>query len=245
MKPSFLSELNTGLSGLQLTLSEQQKEQLYQYYEQVIARNQVMNLTAITEEAEFVRKHLIDSLALVKINQLRDALDQPLKLMDVGTGAGLPGLVLKIAFPKLNVTLFDALQKRLTFLDEVIAALSLQDIVTLHGRAEDIGHMQAHRETYDLVVSRAVANLSTLAEYCLPLVKPDGYFVSYKSADADAEIDAAGPAIRILGGKLCQTESYILPDTSYGRSLLLIQKQKHTPKTYPRRAGTPSKQPLK
>lgn len=248
MTQSFLTYLNTGLAGLQLELTKLQKEQLYRYYERVLERNQVMNLTAITEEEAFVQKHIVDSLALVEMEELRallnEAQQKPLRLMDVGTGAGLPGLILKIAFPALQVTLFDALQKRLRFLDEVIAELSLKNVSTLHGRAEDVGRMPEHREAYDLVVSRAVANLSTLAEYCLPLTKQGGYFAAYKSAEVEDELAAAKSAIAVLGGRMCCCETYTLPGSEYGRSLLLIKKEKTTPKAYPRRSGIPAKQPL-
>lgn len=246
MTDSFRKALEEGAKGLELELSEEQKEQLYRYYEMVTERNKVMNLTAITEEGEFVQKHLIDSMAIVKageaVTEILAAGD--IDVIDVGTGAGLPGIVLKICYPGLRMTLFDSLKKRLRFLDEVIQELGLQDIRTLHGRAEDIGQDKNFREQFDLVTSRAVANLSTLSEYCLPLTKPYGLFIPYKSGEIQEELKAAAHPIKLLGGELCAMEQYSLPDSDISRSLLIIEKVKHTPREYPRRAGTPAKSPL-
>ena len=165
-------------------------------------------------------------------------------LIDVGCGAGFPGLALKIAYPNLKVTLLDSLNKRVQFLDAVIERLGLQNINTIHGRAEDFAKQDGMRETFDLAVSRAVANLSTLSEYCLPFVKVGGYFIPYKSEKASEEIEKAQNAIKILGGKLEEKKEYHLPDSDYYRNLLLIKKEKTTPKKYPRKAGLPSKEPL-
>lgn len=247
MNALFRETLEKGCEGLSLSLTEEQKDALFRYYEMVVEKNKVMNLTAITEEAEFVEKHLIDSMAIVRAGEaVRAVLEGgDIEVIDVGTGAGLPGIVLKILFPKIRMTLFDSLRKRLNFLDEVIAALGLSGIATLHGRAEDIGQNPRYRENFDLVTSRAVANLSTLSEYCLPLVKPYGMFLPYKSGEIEEELALAAHPIRLLGGELCCTEKYELPGTEIARSLLVIEKIKHTPKTYPRRAGTPAKSPLR
>lgn len=246
MSPLFQKELEIGLKGLEIELTEEQKKSLYRYYLMVIEKNKVMNLTAITEEAEFVQKHIIDSLAIVNAGEgVRDILQSgDIDVIDVGTGAGLPGIVMKIAWPKLRLVLFDSLQKRLRFLDEVVRALSLGEVKTLHGRAEDIGHDRRYREQFDLVVSRAVANLSTLAEYCLPLTKPYGLFIPYKSAEIVDELNAARYPIKLLGGELCAEESYQLPETEIARTILLIEKIKHTPYEFPRKAGVPAKDPL-
>lgn len=252
MSDRFESFLNR-LREYQLTLSEHQLEQFAIYYELLVETNRVMNLTAITEWEEVIEKHFLDSLAIVRIfrGTSGDTDDEVLsfgnfakglRVMDVGTGAGFPGIPLKIAFPELSVTLSDSLNKRVKFLETVIEKLELKKIRALHGRAEDIAKISEYREHYDLVVSRAVANLSTLSEYCLPFVKCGGIFVSYKSGDCDAEVDAAQNALKILGGKLRTVEKFRLGDA--GRAFVVVEKQKTTPKRYPRKAGTPSKEPL-
>lgn len=185
MTDTFYSRLKEQAEALGIQLSDTQIEQLFTYYEMLVETNQVMNLTAITEESEVVTKHFIDSMAIVKAvvkneNVSRETLSGK-TLIDVGTGAGFPGLVLKIVFPELKVTLSDSLQKRLRFLENVIAKLGLQEVETIHGRAEDLGHQKNLRESFDFSTSRAVANMSTLSEYDLPFVKKDGYFIAYKS----------------------------------------------------------------
>lgn len=246
MTELFRTELEEGIKLLNIELSEEQKKQLFVYYNMIVEKNKVMNLTAITEEKEFVKKHIIDSLAVVNAGEeIADILKNgDIELIDVGTGAGLPGMVLKIAFPKLKITLFDSLMKRLKFLDEVIDKLGLNNITTLHGRAEDIGRDKKYRERFDIVVSRAVANMSTLSEYCIPLVKPLGVFVPYKSGEIQEELKVAGKAIKILGGEVCSSKMYELPGSDIKRSLIVIEKIKHTPMEYPRKAGVPSKEPI-
>ena len=247
MTDTFRTTLQEGCAGLGITLSEKQQGQLFRYYELLIEKNKVMNLTAITDETEFVQKHIIDSLAIVKAGPAVCGIFEAgdVNVIDVGTGAGLPGIVLKLFYPGIRLTLFDSLQKRLRFLEEVIEALELRETVTLHGRAEDIGQNAKYREQFDIVTSRAVANLSTLAEYCLPLAKPYGLFLPYKSGDIDEELSEAAHAVKLLGGEVCAAEKYTLPGTDMARSLLLIEKIKHTPKAYPRRAGTPAKEPIR
>ncbi|MCQ2500430.1 MAG: 16S rRNA (guanine(527)-N(7))-methyltransferase RsmG, partial [Lachnospiraceae bacterium] len=176
-----LTVFNKGLEQLGIELSDQQKEQFLKYYDLLIEWNSFMNLTGITEFQEVIVKHFLDSLSLVKAIQIKDGQ----KLIDVGTGAGFPGIPLKIAYPGLKVTLLDSLKKRLNFLDEVISQLGLTDIETVHGRAEDAGKNPLYREKYQLCVSRAVANLSSLSEYCLPFVEKNGYFISYKSGNVE------------------------------------------------------------
>ncbi|MDO4437833.1 MAG: 16S rRNA (guanine(527)-N(7))-methyltransferase RsmG [Eubacteriales bacterium] len=246
MTELFRTELEDGIKLLNIELSEKQKEQLYEYYNMLVEKNKVMNLTAITEEKEFVKKHIIDSLAIINAGEeITNILTKgDIDLIDVGTGAGLPGIVLKIAFPKLRITLFDSLMKRLKFLDEVIDKLDLKDITTLHGRAEDIGRDKKYREKFDIVVSRAVANMSTLSEYCIPLVKPLGLFIPYKSGEIKDELKIAEKAIRILGGEVCSSELYELPESDIKRSLIVIEKIKRTPMEYPRKAGVPAKEPI-
>lgn len=235
--------LEEALREIGIEPSEEMVSKLRKYYEMIIEKNKVMNLTAITEEQEFVYKHFVDSLA--HSSEIAACGKGDLcKIIDVGTGAGFPGMVLKIAYPKMDMTLFDSLQKRLTFLDEVIGELDLTGVRTLHGRAEDLGHDKAHRGMYDIVTARAVANLSTLSEYCLPLLKKGGMFVAYKSAQAAEEADSAKNAIALLGGKVKEIKEFTLPGTDYQRALVFIEKVKDTPAKYPRKAGTPAKEPL-
>lgn len=221
--------------------TKSQKEQFNKFYDILIDWNKVMNLTAITEYEEVLKKHFLDSLSITKVINLKEIQS----VIDVGTGAGFPGIPLKITFPHLKVTLLDSLNKRVRFLDEVICDLGLENVDTIHGRAEDIGKKEKYREQYDLCVSRAVANLATLSEYCLPYVKIGGVFISYKSGNIDEEIRNSRKAVNLLGGVIEETVKFELPGTDIGRSFVIIEKQKSTPKKYPRKAGVPSKEPLK
>ena len=240
MTDEFVKLLDQGCADLGVTLSDQQKEQFFKYYEMLIEKNKVMNLTAITEKNEVIDKHFADSLALIKSGVSLTGQ----KILDIGTGAGFPGIPLKIAFPELEIVLLDSLNKRINFLNEVIEALGLQNVETCHGRAEDFGHRKEYREQYDLCASRAVANLSTLTEYCLPFVKVGGQFVSYKSGNVDNELKESSKAIKILGGEAGKVCSFVLPGTDFARTLVPIKKIKMTGNKYPRKAGTPSKEPL-
>ena len=238
-----LTKFKHGLEELNITLTDEQIEQFLRYYEMLVEKNKVMNLTGITEYEEVIQKHFLDSLSLIRV--IPDIASQELTVIDLGTGAGFPGLPLKIAFPELEITLMDSLNKRILFLQEVINALDLKKVSAVHGRAEEMASNAAHRQQYDLCVSRAVSNLAVLTEYCLPFVKKGGLFVSYKSADSDKEIQEGKKAISILGGKLTSVDKFQLPDSDLGRALVCIKKTKDTPKKYPRKAGTPAKLPLK
>ena len=228
------------LSELGIILTDQQKKQFDTFYELLIEWNKVMNLTGITEYEEVNEKHFVDSLSIIKainINAVQT-------VIDVGTGAGFPGIPLKIAFPHLKIVLLDSLNKRINFLNTVIDTLGLQDIKTIHGRAEDFAKQDEYREKFDLSVSRAVANLSTLSEYCLPYVKKHGMFVPYKSGEIDNEVQQAKKAIHLLGGKIENVIKFQLPETEIGRSFIVISKIDNTAKKYPRKAGLPAKEPL-
>ena len=238
-----LTKFKHGLEELNITLTDEQIEQFLQYYEMLVEKNKVMNLTGITEYEEVIQKHFLDSLSLIRV--IPDIASQKLTVIDLGTGAGFPGIPLKIAFPELEITLMDSLNKRILFLQEVIDALGLKKVSAVHGRAEEMSSNATHRQQYDLCVSRAVSNLAVLTEYCLPFVKKGGLFVSYKSADSDAEIQEGKKAISILGGKLTSVDKFQLPDSDLRRALVCIKKVKDTPKKYPRKAGTPAKLPLK
>jgi 16S rRNA (guanine527-N7)-methyltransferase len=228
------------LEQWQIPFSAKQQEQLTVYYEMLVEKNKVMNLTAITEFEDVLEKHFLDSIAVARCVDLK----QDLSVMDLGTGAGFPGIPLKIMFPNLKMTLADSLNKRVVFLEEVIAALGLTDIQTVHGRAEDLANHPAYREQFDLCVSRAVANLSSLSEYCLPFVKLEGTFISYKSGEIEEELSGAKNAIFLLGGKLERVLPFQLDGTDLSRSFVMVRKVKKTPKSYPRKSGTPTKKPL-
>ena len=233
--------LTEKVKELSIVLNEKQIQQFEQYYNILVEWNKVMNLTAITEYEEVVEKHFLDSLTIVNAIHV----EKIETLIDVGTGAGFPGIPLKIAFPHLKVTLLDSLNKRIKFLDEVIDLLELNDIKAIHGRAEDYAKQAEYREQYDICVSRAVANLATLSEYCLPYVKVDGLFVPYKSGEIDEELKSSEKAVSILGGKVEEVVKFQLPGTDIGRSFVKIHKIKETKKKYPRKAGMPTKEPLK
>ena len=245
-----LKQFNKDLEALHITLSDSQVEQFVTYYELLVEKNLIMNLTAITDFNEVLKKHFIDSLSLVKISDLDSRYflnfsDQEFSLIDIGTGAGFPGIPLKIAFPNLKVTLMDSLNKRVDFLNEVIDVLKLDEINVIHGRAEDYAKPDKLREKYDLCVSRAVANLSTLSEYCLPYVKIGGRFISYKSEKAADEIKESEYAIGILGGQIEKQIDFKLPDSDIYRNLVVVEKVSETPSGYPRKAGMASKKPLR
>ena len=227
------------LEAMGITLTDEQVQQFITYYEMLVEKNKVMNLTGITEFDEVLEKHFEDSLSLIRVVDL----NQNFKIMDLGTGAGFPGIPLKIAFPNLKITLADSLNKRILFLQDVIDELQLKDIAAIHGRAEDLARNIVYREQYDLCVSRAVANLSTLAEYCLPFVKIGGQFVSYKSGECDEEVKDAKSSVFLLGGKVKNVTKFKLGDAK--RSFIAIEKVEGTSKKYPRKAGVPSKTPLK
>ena len=228
------------LEKWEIPFSSEQQEQFVTYYKMLVEKNKVMNLTAITEFDEVLDKHFLDSIALAQYVDLTKSIS----LIDLGTGAGFPGMPLKIMFPNLKVTLADSLNKRIVFLDEVIAELGLTDIQTVHARAEDLAHNPDYREQYDYCVSRAVANLSSLSEYCLPFVRIGGSFISYKSGEIEEELAVAKKAIFLLGGQFDQVIPFQLEGTDLGRSFVLINKDKKTAKTYPRKSGMPTKKPL-
>ena len=222
-----------------ITLSDLQMKQFQRYYELLVEWNSFMNLTAITEYSEVLKKHFFDSLSIAKTMDMTKVIS----MIDIGTGAGFPGIPLKIAFPHLKVVLLDSLGKRIKFLNSVIEELQLKDIEAIHGRAEDFAKDVKYREQFDLSVSRAVANLASLSEYCIPYIKIGGSFVSYKSVKAEEEIHNAEKAISVLGGKVENICKFELLDTGE-RTLVKIKKVKKTDKKYPRKAGMPSREPI-
>ncbi len=232
--------LRNYLEQWNLPLSSLQEERFGQYYELLIEWNRVMNLTAITELPEVEEKHFLDSLALTQALPLSGTES----LIDIGTGAGFPGLPLKILFPEMKMVLADALQKRVDFLNEVIHRLQLENITAVHARAEELAHDAKYREAFDLCVSRAVAPLPILLEYCLPFVRTDGIFAAYKSLAAEDELASSGNALSVLGGTPENSRSITLGPSDLSRTILLIRKTGATPEKYPRAAGKVKKKPL-
>lgn len=268
MDKSGLIQFHKDLAQWGITLTEKQDEQFLKFYELLVEWNSFMNLTAITEFDEVMKKHFLDSMSFVyylkkygfvsiDLNDKEESVsediekvilnnlqEQKFTMIDVGTGAGFPGIPLAILFPKAKFTLMDSLNKRIKFLNEVILQLGLTNVETVHSRAEDLARNPKYREQFDYSVSRAVANLSTLSEYCLPFVKMDGNFVSYKSEKLSEELQMAEKAIVTLGGIVKDQIDFQLPESDIYRNLLVIQKVKPTSKKYPRKAGLPGKEPL-
>ena len=233
--------LTDGCEYFGVSLSEKQIGQFLEYYKLLVEWNEFMNLTAITEYEEVLRKHFVDSCALGRAISL----DGELRILDVGTGAGFPGIPLKIVYPELQVVLLDSLNKRVKFLDAVIERLGLNGITAVHGRAEDLARQKEFREQFDITVSRAVANLASLSEYCLPFNRVGGYFIPYKSGAVSEEVSEAQKAIKTLGGEYQRTVEFQLPGSDIERTLVVVKKVGSTPKKYPRKAGTPAKEPIK
>lgn len=235
-----ITSLEQGCKELKLDLTEHQIQQFLKFYELLVEWNKVMNLTGITDYEEVISKHFLDSLLMVKAYDMNEA-DS---IIDIGTGAGFPGIPLKIVFPEKKFVLLDSLGKRIKFLDKVVDNLGLQQIELIHGRAEDYAKKEEYREQFDLAVSRAVANLASLCEYCIPFVKLGGVFIPYKSGSIQDELKQSEKAVSALGGKRRDCKELILPATDITRTFILIDKKKHTSKKYPRKAGLPTKEPL-
>ena len=243
MKDRIESDFIKNAAELGIVLDDRMLSCFDSYYNNLIEWNSVMNLTAITEKKDVYEKHFLDSLTITKIVS-RETLDKGCTLLDMGTGAGFPGLPIAIVFLNVHVILMDSLNKRIRFLEDTAQKLGLTNVTAIHARAEELARNKKYREKEDICCSRAVANLSTLSEYCLPFVKKGGYFISYKTENVQSEIDQGQKAIKILGGELKQTEFFALPGTDYQRSLVKIEKVGTTPVKYPRKAGTPSKEPI-
>ncbi len=242
MNDLLIKNFEADLKEFNIILNEKQLGQFIRYYELLVEWNSFMNLTSIVQFEDVLKKHFLDSVSIVKA--IPDLYNSSIKLIDIGTGAGFPGIPIKIVFSDLKITLLDSLNKRVKFLNKVINDLKLENINAIHGRAEDYARLDEYRESFDLCVSRAVSNLSTLSEYCLPFVKRSGYFVSYKSDKIIEEYDSAKKAINILGGSYEQQVEFKLPNSDIYRNLLIIKKENNTPKKYPRKAGLPVKKPI-
>ncbi len=238
-----LSIFKSGLKELNIELSDNQINQFIKYYEYLVEKNKVMNLTAITDFEEVIIKHFLDSVSIIKAVDLKNYSDK-VKMIDIGTGAGFPGIPLKIVYPQVDIILLDSLNKRINFLNEVIEILGLQGIKAIHGRSEELGHSVEYREQFDLCVSRAVANMAVLSEFCIPFVKVGGQFISYKAGDSDEEIRNGEYAVNLMGGKIKEEILFTIPNSDISRKFVVINKFKNTGKKYPRKAGTPAKNPI-
>ena len=237
---SFSSDLNQILVDNGIFLTDEQHKQFASYYRLLVEWNEKMNLTAITEEGEVYLKHFFDSLTLA----FHYDLSKVLTIADIGAGAGFPSIPLKIAFPHLELTIVESLNKRITFLKEVVGELGLTDVTFHHGRAEDMGRAAGLRDAFDLVTARAVARLNVLSELCLPFVRPGGVFAAMKGAKAEEEVAESKKACKVLKGRIRESHALTLPLEQSERSIILIDKVDATPKQYPRKAGTPNKQPI-
>ncbi len=237
---SFVDELNTVATAYGLKLTEEQLTQFDTYYNLLVDWNKKINLTAITEPKEFAIKHIVDSLSAYKSDIVKDGMS----LIDVGTGAGFPGLPLKIFLPKLKLTLLDSLNKRVKFLQLVVDTLHLENVEVIPARSEEAARQKKNREKFDLAPARAVARLPILCEYCLPFVKTGGCFIALKGRQYEEEIEEATKAIKILGGELVKAQQIKLPELDDKRAVIYIKKHKKTPAVYPRKAGTPERNPI-
>ncbi len=225
---------------LNISFSPDKEDKLVGYMEEILERNQFINLTAITDRDEFIKKHYIDSLLCVGYDEFKEAKT----VIDVGTGGGFPGIPLAIAFPEKKFILIDSLNKRIKIINELCEKLGIHNVKAVHGRAEELARKKDMRDSFDLCVSRAVANMSTLCEYCLPFVKKGGTFIAYKGPDCGEEVKAAAKAIKVLGGVLDREEKPQFDELPFEHKLLFIHKKENTGSKYPRKAGTPSKEPI-
>ena len=237
-KEEFYSELQKHLKEVSIEIAKEKADKMYCYMEMIREWNEKINLTAITEPKEMVIKHFVDSLVIEKEIPLNS------RVIDVGTGAGFPGIVLKILREDIEITLIDSLNKRVLFLNEVIEKLKLEKIEAIHVRAEDLANDEKHREKFDIAVSRAVANMSTLLEYLLPFVKINGVVLCMKGNQFEEELKGSSKAMKVLGGQLIEVREYCLPLTDMGRTLVIVKKENQTPKQYPRKQGKPAKEPI-
>lgn len=238
-KEEFIEKMQEKSTFLNVRFSVKQTEQFFEYMNLLIEWNEKMNLTAITDPEEIILKHFIDSITILK------NIENNVKIVDVGTGAGFPGIPLSIMRPDLKIILVDSLNKRLIFLQEVVNKLQLKNVEIIHARAEEFGQNKKYRENFDIATSRAVANLATLSEYLIPLVKVGGKVIAMKASELQQEVEDAKKAINILGGKIEKIEEFNLPQSDIGRTIVIIKKEKQTPNKYPRKPGTPSKEPIK
>jgi len=235
-----ISQFQQQLEQKGISLSNEQLQQFERYYELLVQWNEKMNLTSITEKKEVYLKHFYDSISAAFYFDF----SKPLSICDVGAGAGFPSIPLKICFPHLHISIVDSLKKRITFLEHLASELKLTNVAFYHDRAETFGKNKEFRESFDLVTARAVARLSVLSELCLPLVKVEGHFLALKASSAEEELEKAQKAVKTLGGTLEEMNNFSLPIEESERNIIVIRKDRPTPKKYPRKPGTPNKMPL-
>jgi len=235
-----VKQLENAFEQLQITITDKIVNKFQKYMELVLAWNEKVNLTAVTERDEFIKKHFIDSILCADFDELKNANT----IIDVGTGAGFPGVPLALIFPEKQFLLIDSLNKRMKILEEMLSEIEVSNVSVLHTRAEDLAHKKEYRETFDICVSRAVANLAVLSEYCLPFINLGGFFISYKGPSALEELAQADKAIKLLGGEVKDIVKKELEDFDLDHNMVIIKKERHTPNKYPRKAGIPAKEPL-
>ena len=238
LKEEFSEKIKEYMNKINIEISDKQIEKFFDYMNLLLEWNEKINLTAITEPEDIILKHFVDCATILKYIKDED------KIIDIGTGAGFPGIPLKILNEKLDITLMDSLNKRINFLNEIINKLDLKNIVAIHARAEELARNKEYREKFDIATSRAVANLSTLSEYMLPMTKINGQSICMKGPDIEEEIENGKKAVKILGGKIKKVEKLELPESKDKRTIIQIIKTKNTPNKYPRKAGKPSKEPI-
>ena len=236
-----MKQLEKALKELEISCDGFVLQKYEKYMEEILKWNEKVNLTSITEPSQFIEKHYIDSLLSVSYQEFKNAK----KIIDVGTGGGFPGIPLALAAPEKQFILVDSLNKRIRIITELCEKLEIENVTAIHARAEELAHNKKHRQQYDLCVSRVVANMATLSEYCLPFIKKGGWFLAYKGPDTEQELKEASKAVRMLGGKIRREEHAQLPDFNLEHKIIFIEKTGYTPSKYPRKAGTPSKDPLK
>ena len=237
-KEEFSNKLKYNMQKINIEITDKQVEDFYNYMNLLLEWNEKINLTAITEENDIILKHFVDCGTILKY------IKDNTRIIDIGTGAGFPGIPLKILNNSLKITLMDSINKRIIFLNNVIDELKLSNIEAIHARAEELARNKNYREKFDIATSRAVANLSTLSEYMLPFVKKDGIVISMKGANIDEELNNSKKAIKILGGKIEKIDNFNLADTDNLRNIIILRKKEKTPKEFPRKAGKPSKEPI-
>ena len=238
MKKIFNRELFEKVKKFNIYINNDQIQKFQRYKELLLEWNEKINLTAITDEEEIILKHFVDSLTVLKYINEND------KIIDVGTGAGFPGIPIAIMMPNVKITLLDSINKRINFLNEVIKELDLKNVETIHSRSEDCGKDILYREKFDISIARAVANLSTLSEYLLPFVKIGGKMICMKGSEIEEELKNAQYAIKVLGGKIISRDEFTLPESDIKRNIIIVEKEQYTPKMYPRKAGLPAKEPI-
>lgn len=238
LKEEFSEKIKEYMNKINIEISDKQIEKFFDYMNLLLEWNEKINLTAITEPEDIILKHFVDCATILKYIEDKD------KIIDIGTGAGFPGIPLKILNEKLDITLMDSLNKRINFLNEIINKLDLKNIVAIHARAEELARNKEYREKFDIATSRAVANLSTLSEYMLPFVKKNGMVISMKGSNIEEEVKNAKKAIKILGGEIKKIDNFNLANTNNIRNIITIKKVVKTPREFPRKAGKPSKEPI-